>query len=63
MTKETMAWVFSCQNNPNTQRVKTIQNGSKRFFFQGFKNLFLQGTKKVTTSKIKKVPSQKSKKS
>ena len=64
MTKETMAWAISCENNPKGSKGQKVPSqGSKRFFFQEFKNLFLQGSKKVTTSKIKKVPSQKSKKS
>ena len=56
MTKETKAWVFSCENNPKGSKdpKKFLLKGSKRSLFQGSKRPFL---------KDQKVPSQGSKKS
>ena len=56
MTKETKAWVFSCENNPKVSKdpKKFLLKGSKRSLFQGSKRPFL---------KDQKVPSQGSKKS
>ena len=39
MTKETKAWVFSCENNPKGSKdpKKFLLQGSKRFFLKGLK--------------------------
>ena len=54
MTKETKAWVFSCENNPKGSKdpKKFLLKGSKRSLFQGSKS---------PISRIKKVSFQGSK--